>query len=90
MLERALVKRLRDSDSDSEKEEEGSSSKSNVSNSDKPTDILTTDKNTETQVCMTSYTRLIAPMGGLSFIKSQTVYFVVFFFRTSLVSKETV
>nr|XP_020442552.1 coiled-coil domain-containing protein 94 [Monopterus albus] len=43
MLERALVKRLRDSDSE---EEEESSSKSST---DKPTDILTTDKPTEMQ-----------------------------------------
>ncbi|GAA6213320.1 coiled-coil domain-containing protein 94 [Lates japonicus] len=49
MLERALVKRLRDSDSDSEKEEESSSSQSNKSSTDKPTDILTNDKPTETQ-----------------------------------------
>ncbi|XP_040916769.1 splicing factor YJU2 [Toxotes jaculatrix] len=49
MLERALIKRLRDSDSDSEKEEESSSSHSDRSSTDKPTDILTTDKPTETQ-----------------------------------------
>ncbi|XP_029350465.1 splicing factor YJU2 [Echeneis naucrates] len=49
MLERALVKRLRDSDSESEKEEEGSSSKAKKSSTDKPTDILTIDKPTETQ-----------------------------------------
>lgn len=50
MLDRALVKRLRDSDSDSEKEEEGSSSRSKESSTDKPTDILTTDKPTEAPV----------------------------------------
>ncbi|XP_036928115.1 splicing factor YJU2 [Acanthopagrus latus] len=44
MLERALVKRLRDSDSDSDKEEEGESLQSNKSSTDKPTDILTIDK----------------------------------------------
>ncbi|XP_023133402.1 splicing factor YJU2 [Amphiprion ocellaris] len=49
MLDRALVKRLRDSDSDSEKEEESSSTKSMKSSSDKPTDILTTDKPPEVQ-----------------------------------------
>ncbi|XP_061599109.1 splicing factor YJU2 [Cololabis saira] len=48
MLERSLVKRLRDSDSDSEKEEE-SSHHSNKSSADKPTDILTTDKPSEGQ-----------------------------------------
>ena len=52
MLERALVKRLRDSDSDSEKEEECSSSQSKMSKTDKPTDILTTDKPAEAQVCL--------------------------------------
>lgn len=50
MLERVLVKRLRDSDSDSEKEEE-SRSELKKSNSDKPTDILTSDKLPETEVC---------------------------------------
>ncbi|XP_028995408.1 splicing factor YJU2 [Betta splendens] len=49
MLERALVKRLRDSDSDSEKEEESNSLQANVASTDKPTDILTTERNTETQ-----------------------------------------
>lgn len=49
MLDRALVKRLRDSDSDSEKEEEGSSSQSKKLSPDKPTDILTTVKPTEAQ-----------------------------------------
>ncbi|XP_022066842.1 splicing factor YJU2 [Acanthochromis polyacanthus] len=49
MLDRALVKRLRDSDSDSEKEEESSSTQSMKSSSDKPTDILTTDKPPEAQ-----------------------------------------
>ncbi|XP_012708046.2 splicing factor YJU2 [Fundulus heteroclitus] len=49
MLERALVKRLRDSDSDSDREEEsssssGGSSSQSKSSADKPTDILTTDK----------------------------------------------
>lgn len=53
MLERALVKRLRDSDSDSEKEEESNSSQSKTSSTDKPTDILTFDKTTETQVHIT-------------------------------------
>lgn len=44
MLERALVKRLRDSDSDSEKEEESKrSSQSKEAFTDKPTNVLTTD-----------------------------------------------
>ncbi|KAM8913353.1 splicing factor YJU2 [Spinachia spinachia] len=49
MLDRALVKRLRDSDSDSEKEEESCSSQSKELCTDKPTDILTTVKPTEAQ-----------------------------------------
>ncbi|XP_034530580.1 splicing factor YJU2 [Notolabrus celidotus] len=50
MLDRALVKRLRDSDSDSEEEEEDrSSSQSKTAFTDKPTDVLTTDKPTEAQ-----------------------------------------
>ncbi|KAM7376104.1 hypothetical protein PAMP_005851 [Pampus punctatissimus] len=47
MLERVLVKRLRDSDSESE--EESSSTQSQTSSTDKPTDILTTEKPTEAQ-----------------------------------------
>lgn len=50
MLDRVLVKRLRDSDSDSEKEEESCSSQSKELGTDKPTDILTTVKPTEAQV----------------------------------------
>lgn len=49
MLERVLVKRLRDSDSDNESEEESSSTQSQRSSTDKPTDILTTDKPIEAQ-----------------------------------------
>lgn len=45
MLERAFVKRLRDSDSDSEEESNSLMSKS--TSEDKPTDILTTDKTSE-------------------------------------------
>ena len=51
MLDRALVKRLRDSDSDSEKEEEDSSGpQAKKPSTDKPTDILTTLKPTEAWV----------------------------------------
>ncbi|XP_041668791.1 splicing factor YJU2 [Cheilinus undulatus] len=50
MLERALVKRLRDSDSDSEKEEESrSSSQSKTAITNKPTDVLTTDSPRDSQ-----------------------------------------
>lgn len=51
MLERALVKRLRDSDSDSDPGQEGesSSTKLNKPSVDRPTDILTTERPTDTQ-----------------------------------------
>lgn len=48
MLERAFVKRLRDSDSDSE--EESNSLMSKTTSEDKPTDILTTDKTSEVRI----------------------------------------
>nr|XP_023829021.1 coiled-coil domain-containing protein 94 isoform X2 [Salvelinus alpinus] len=48
MLERALVKRLRDSDSDSDQESE-SSSRPKKPSTDRPTDILTTDRLTDPQ-----------------------------------------
>lgn len=48
MLERAFVKRLRDSDSDSEEESNSLMSKS--TSEDKPTDILTTDKTSEVRI----------------------------------------
>lgn len=55
MLERALVKRLRDSDS--EEEEESTSLHSKNSTADKrPTDILTADKPSEEQVHVTFHT----------------------------------
>ncbi|XP_051942721.1 splicing factor YJU2 [Hippocampus zosterae] len=57
MLERALVKRLRDSDSDNE--EDGGSNSRDVSsvkssNADNPTDILTADKPAETHGTVTA------------------------------------
>ncbi|KAF7659875.1 hypothetical protein LDENG_00291640 [Lucifuga dentata] len=64
MLERVLVKRLRDSDSDSEHDEESSSStQPKESSVDKPTDILTTDKPTDTQG---------ATAGGVKRVKMET------------------
>ncbi|XP_014005892.1 splicing factor YJU2 [Salmo salar] len=48
MLERALVKRLRDSDSDSD-QESASSSRPKKPSTDRPTDILTTDRLTDPQ-----------------------------------------
>lgn len=48
MLDRALVKRLRDSDSDSD-EEKQNTKKRTSNNEDKPTDILTTEKSADAQ-----------------------------------------
>ncbi|XP_071354270.1 splicing factor YJU2 [Trachinotus anak] len=85
MLERALVKRLRDSDSDSdsEKEEESSSSQSDKPITDKPTDILTTSKATETQQAATvgggkrakmeSWERSVGTLGGGGLLGSLVV-----------------
>lgn len=49
MLDRALVKRLRDSDSDSDQDEEKAGSEVKRQATDKPTDILTSEKNTDSQ-----------------------------------------
>lgn len=55
MLDRALVKRLRDSDSENEEESSSSSNtEPKVASTDKPTDILTTITTPEAQVCMTT------------------------------------
>lgn len=73
MLERVLVKRLRDSDSDSENEEESSSTQSKNSSTDKPTDILTTYKPHEAQEAsaggvkrakLESWERSVGTLGG--------------------------
>lgn len=52
MLERVLVKRLRDSDSDSESDREPENRKElqKRHTAEKPTDILTTDKEMDTKV----------------------------------------
>lgn len=84
MLDRALVKRLRDSDSDSEKEEESSSSssESKKSSTDKPTDILTTDRPTEVQgtsaggvkrAKVESWERSVGTLGGRGALGSLVV-----------------
>ncbi|XP_023286520.1 coiled-coil domain-containing protein 94 [Seriola lalandi dorsalis] len=82
MLDRALVKRLRDSDSDSEKEESSCSSQSNKPTTDKPTDILTTDKPTETQGAsaggvkkakMESWEKSVGTLGGRGALGSLVV-----------------
>ncbi|XP_027006477.1 splicing factor YJU2 [Tachysurus fulvidraco] len=49
MLERALVKRLRDSDSDSDQEQENVKEQQKRHTSENPTDILTTDKEMDTK-----------------------------------------
>ncbi|KAJ8378544.1 hypothetical protein AAFF_G00238490 [Aldrovandia affinis] len=51
MLERALMKRLRDSDSDSDQERENGSAKPQKCSTDKPTDILTTNRPTDAKAC---------------------------------------
>lgn len=60
-MDRALIKRLRDSDSDSEKEEKSLPSKK--SSAGKPTDILTTDKPTNAQVHVNT---LIQPVKSIA------------------------
>ncbi|KAG9343541.1 hypothetical protein JZ751_013707 [Albula glossodonta] len=54
MLEKALVKRLRDSDSDSDQEREEARQRAQKCSTDKPTDILTTDKPTDNKACAPS------------------------------------
>ncbi|XP_036410634.1 splicing factor YJU2 [Megalops cyprinoides] len=49
MLDRALVKRLRDSDSDSDEERQKGRERAQRCGTDKPTDILTTDRPTDAQ-----------------------------------------
>ncbi|XP_031703907.1 splicing factor YJU2 isoform X1 [Anarrhichthys ocellatus] len=82
MLDRALVKRIRDSDSDSEREEESSSSESKKPSTDKPTDILTTVKPTESQgtsaggvkkAKVESWERSVGTLGGKGALGSLVV-----------------
>ncbi|KAM6917151.1 splicing factor YJU2 [Lycodopsis pacificus] len=82
MLDRALVKRLRDSDSDSEREEESSSSESKKPSTDKPTDILTTVKPAESQgtsaggvkkAKVESWERSVGTLGGKAALGSLVV-----------------
>ncbi|XP_068558426.1 splicing factor YJU2 [Cebidichthys violaceus] len=82
MLDRALVKRLRDSDSDSEREEESSSSESKKPSTDKPTDILTTIKPIESQgtsaggvkkAKVESWERSVGTLGGKGALGSLVV-----------------
>lgn len=82
MLERVLVKRLRDSDSDSESEEESSSTPLKKSSTDKPTDILTTEKPLEAQAAsaggvkrakVESWERSVGTLGGAGALGSLVV-----------------
>ncbi|XP_061824057.1 splicing factor YJU2 isoform X2 [Nerophis lumbriciformis] len=79
MLERALVKRLRDSDSDSGEESSSSNVQPKKSSSDNPTDILTADKPTETQatcvkrVKVESWERSVGTLGGKGSLGSLVV-----------------
>ncbi|KAL7842343.1 hypothetical protein SRHO_G00240320 [Serrasalmus rhombeus] len=82
MLERALVKRLRDSDSDSDQEEEKRKEQQNKHAAERPTDILTTDISTDSKVPSStgvkrqkveSWERSVGGMGGKSTLGSLVV-----------------
>ncbi|XP_076013975.1 splicing factor YJU2 [Genypterus blacodes] len=86
MLDRALVKRLRDSDSDEESDGENNSSSSSMqpetSSTDKPTDILTTVKLVDTQGAtvggakrakVESWERSVGTLGGRGALGSLVV-----------------
>lgn len=60
MLDRVLVKRLRDSDSESDEEKQRSSTKLKTSSTDKPTDILAPDNHTEVQVTVSASSFIIS------------------------------
>ncbi|XP_073705689.1 splicing factor YJU2-like [Garra rufa] len=80
MLDRALVKRLRDSDSEEETEISKDKSRKNIA--DKPTDILTTDGNTASQASSSvavkkqkveSWERSVGGLGGKGVLGSLVV-----------------
>ncbi|XP_034381434.1 splicing factor YJU2 [Cyclopterus lumpus] len=82
MLERVLVKRLRDSDSDSEREEESSGSQAKKPITDNPTDVLTTTKPTDTPATsaggvkkakVESWERSVGTLGGKGALGSLVV-----------------
>ncbi|CAL8284332.1 unnamed protein product [Lota lota] len=65
MLDRALMKRLRDSDSDSDQEEKPSEAPPPRSSTDRPTDILTTDKLPEAQKAKVEcWEKSVGKLGG--------------------------
>lgn len=79
MLDRALVKRLRDSDSDSDDEKQNATKRTSNS-ADKPTDILTSEKSIEPQggTCglvkkMESWERSVGSLGGKGSLGSLVV-----------------
>ncbi|XP_036412581.1 splicing factor YJU2 [Colossoma macropomum] len=82
MLERALVKRLRDSDSDSDQEEEKGKEQQQKHSAERPTDILTTDRSTDSKVPSStevkrqkveSWERSVGGLGGKSALGSLVV-----------------
>ncbi|KAI4880628.1 hypothetical protein NFI96_021169 [Prochilodus magdalenae] len=82
MLERALVKRLRDSDSDSDQEEENREDQQKKHSAEKPTDILTADRSTDSTVTAStgakrqkveSWERSVGGLGGKSALGSLVV-----------------
>ncbi|GAA6098747.1 splicing factor YJU2 [Tachysurus ichikawai] len=82
MLERALVKRLRDSDSDSDQEQENVKEQQKRHTSENPTDILTTDKEMDTMGATSSgvkrqkvesWEKSVGGLGGRSALGSLVV-----------------
>lgn len=82
MLDRVLVKRLRDSDSESDEEKQRSSTKLKTSSTDKPTDILAPDNHTEVQgntsggvkkAKVESWERSVGTLGGKGALGSLVV-----------------
>lgn len=81
MLDRALVKRLRDSDSDSDQEEQNRKEEQNKNAAQKPTDILTTNEGADTKGSCTgvkrqkveSWERSVGGLGGKSALGSLVV-----------------
>ncbi|XP_062843709.1 splicing factor YJU2 [Trichomycterus rosablanca] len=82
MLERALVKRLRDSDSDSDQEQNDGKEQPKKQSAEKPTDILTTDKGADHKSTQSaevkrqrveSWERSVGGLGGKGVLSSLVV-----------------
>ncbi|KAG7319793.1 hypothetical protein KOW79_016936 [Hemibagrus wyckioides] len=82
MLERALVKRLRDSDSDSDQEQENGKEQEKRHSAENPTDILTTDREMDTKGATSSgvkrqkvesWEKSVGGLGGRSALGSLVV-----------------